>query len=160
MCTRYRLISLTLRRGVSVLEGIGLSNNPKYSIINACLPYYVSKRLLTDKSEHTIGALPTFFFGPRKNDSDRIIDYDRAENRFLVLEKRELNSLTILLTKYLIFLPLRRRPLFRIYSLNKFRRSWLLFGPTFVKGQVHSQREEVSLARLLTLLAFSGLVQL
>ena len=87
MCSRYRHISLTLRRGVSVLEGIGLSNNPKYSIINACLPYYVSKRLLTDKSEHTIGALPTFFFGPRKNDSDRIIDYDRAENRFLVLEK-------------------------------------------------------------------------
>ena len=89
MCSRYRHISLTLRRGVSVLEGIGLGNN-KYSIINACLPYYVSKRLLTDKSEHTIGALPTFFFGPRKNDSDRIIDYDRAENRFLGLEITQL----------------------------------------------------------------------
>ena len=90
MCSRYRLISLTLRRGVSVLEGIGLSNNPKYSIINACLPFYVSKRLLTDKSEHTIGALPTFFFGSRNNDSDRIIDYHRAENRFLGLEITQL----------------------------------------------------------------------
>ena len=67
-----------IAKSFSVLEGIGLSNNPKYSIINECLPY-VSKRLLTDKSERTGGALSTFIFGPRKNDSDRIIDYDRVE---------------------------------------------------------------------------------
>lgn len=61
-----------------VLEGIGLSNEPNYSIIKECLPY-VSKRLLTDKSERTGGALSTFIFGPNKNDADRIIDYDRVE---------------------------------------------------------------------------------
>jgi len=67
-----------IAKSFSVLEGIGLSNDPKYSIINECLPY-VSKRLLTDKSERTGGALSTFIFGPRKNDADRIIDYDRVE---------------------------------------------------------------------------------
>jgi len=47
----------------SVLEGIGLSNDPKYSIINECLPY-ISKRLLTDRNERTGAALSTFIFGP------------------------------------------------------------------------------------------------
>lgn len=67
-----------IAKSFSVLEGIGLSNDPKYSIINECLPY-VSKRLLTDKSERTGGALSTFIFGPKKNDANRIIDYDRVE---------------------------------------------------------------------------------
>jgi hypothetical protein len=61
-----------------VLEGIGLSNDPKYSIINACLPY-VSNRLLTDKTG--MGpALSTFVFGPEKNNiATRIVDYNRVE---------------------------------------------------------------------------------
>jgi len=67
-----------IAKSFSVLEGIGLSNDPKYSIINECLPY-VSKRLLTDQSERTGGALSTFIFGPSKNDADRIVDYDRVE---------------------------------------------------------------------------------
>lgn len=67
-----------IAKSFSVLEGIGLSNDSKYSIINECLPY-VSKRLLTDKSERTGGALSTFIFGPAKSDNDRIIDYDRVE---------------------------------------------------------------------------------
>jgi len=68
-----------IAKSFSVLEGIGLSNDPKYSIINECLPY-VSKRLLTDDSERTGGALSTFIFGPQKNDiKGRIIDYDRVE---------------------------------------------------------------------------------
>lgn len=67
-----------IAKSFSVLEGIGLSNDPKYSIINECLPY-VSKRLLTDKSERTGGALSTFIFGPEKSNEDRIIDYDRVE---------------------------------------------------------------------------------
>jgi hypothetical protein len=67
-----------IAKSFSVLEGIGLSNDPKYSIINECLPY-VSKRLLTDESERTGGALSTFIFGPKKNDADRIIDYKRVE---------------------------------------------------------------------------------
>lgn len=67
-----------IAKSFSVLEGIGLSNDKNYSIINECLPY-VSKRLLTDKSERTGGALSTFIFGPDKNDQNRIIDYDRVE---------------------------------------------------------------------------------
>lgn len=67
-----------IAKSFSVLEGIGLSNDPKYSIINECLPY-VSKRLLTDQSDRTGGALSTFIFGPQKNDESRIIDYDRVE---------------------------------------------------------------------------------
>lgn len=67
-----------IAKAFSVLEGIGLSNDPKYSIINECLPY-VSKRLLTDKSERTGGALSTFIFGPEKSNDDRIIDYNRVE---------------------------------------------------------------------------------
>ena len=67
-----------IAKSFSVLEGIGLSNDAKYSIVNECLPY-VSKRLLTDKSERTGGALSTFIFGPDKSDEDRIIDYDRVE---------------------------------------------------------------------------------
>jgi len=67
-----------IAKSFSVLEGIGLSNDSNYSIINECLPY-VSKRLLTDSSERTGGALSTFIFGPTKYDEDRIIDYDRVE---------------------------------------------------------------------------------
>ena len=67
-----------IAKAFSVLEGIGLSNNPNYSIVNECLPY-VSKRLLTDSSERTGGALSTFVFGKEKNDIDRIIDYKRVK---------------------------------------------------------------------------------
>ena len=68
-----------IAKSFSVLEGIGLSNDDKYSIINECLPY-VSRRLLTDQSERTGGALSTFIFGPQKNNVDsRIVDYDRVE---------------------------------------------------------------------------------
>lgn len=68
-----------IAKSFSVLEGIGLSNDQNYSIINECLPY-ISKRLLTDQSQRTGGALSTFIFGPSKNDFDtRIVDYDRVE---------------------------------------------------------------------------------
>lgn len=76
--TSCTFVIADIAKSFSVLEGIGLSNEPNYSIINACLPY-VSKRLLSDKSERTGGALSTFIFGPRKNDQDRIIDFDRVE---------------------------------------------------------------------------------
>lgn len=68
-----------IAKSFSVLEGIGLSNDPNYSIINECLPY-VSQRLLTDQSERAGGALSTFIFGPDKTNLDtRIVDYDRVE---------------------------------------------------------------------------------
>jgi ABC1 atypical kinase-like domain len=66
-----------IAKSFSVLEGIGLSNDPKYSIINECLPY-VSKRLLTDK-DRMGPALSTFIFGPDKANADRIVDYKRVE---------------------------------------------------------------------------------
>jgi hypothetical protein len=67
-----------IAKSFSVLEGIGLSNDPQYSIINECLPY-VSNRLLTDKSN--MGpALSTFIFGPQKGNIDtRVVEYDRVE---------------------------------------------------------------------------------
>lgn len=67
-----------IAKSFSVLEGIGLSTDKKYSIINECLPY-ISQRLLTD--EKNMGpALSTFIFGPDKNNIEsRIIDYDRVE---------------------------------------------------------------------------------
>ena len=66
-----------IAKSFSVLEGIGLTNDPKYSIINECLPY-VSKRLLTDNDK--MGpALSTFIFGADKSNADRIIDYRRVE---------------------------------------------------------------------------------
>ena len=68
-----------IAKAFSVLEGIGLSNSPNYSIVNECLPY-VSKRLITDNSERTGGALGTFVFGKEKNDiENRIIDYKRVK---------------------------------------------------------------------------------
>lgn len=66
-----------IAKSFSVLEGIGLTNDPKYSIINECLPY-VSKRLLTDNDK--MGpALSTFIFGPDKSNPDRVINYRRVE---------------------------------------------------------------------------------
>ena len=67
-----------IAKSFSVLEGIGLSNDPKYSIVNECLPY-VSQRLLTDQ-ESMGPALSTFVFGPQKGNIDtRIVDYRRVE---------------------------------------------------------------------------------
>jgi hypothetical protein len=66
-----------IAKSFSVLEGIGLKNDPKYSIINECLPY-VSQRLLTD-SEKLGPALSTFIFGPDKAKPDRIVSYRRVE---------------------------------------------------------------------------------
>jgi aarF domain-containing kinase len=34
-------------RAFSVLEGIGLNNDPNYAIVDQCYPY-ISKRLITD----------------------------------------------------------------------------------------------------------------
>jgi hypothetical protein len=60
-----------IAKSFSVLEGIGLTNDAKYSIINECLPY-VSQRLLTD-DEKCGPALSTFIFGANKSDKDRFV---------------------------------------------------------------------------------------
>ncbi|VEU35291.1 unnamed protein product [Pseudo-nitzschia multistriata] len=67
-----------IAKSFSVLEGIGLSNDAKYSIIEECLPY-VSNRLLTDQVSMG-NALNTFIFGPDKYNIDtRLVDPDRIE---------------------------------------------------------------------------------
>jgi len=67
-----------IAKSFSVLEGIGLSNNAQYSIIEDCLPY-VSNRLLTDQASMG-NALNTFIFGPDKHNLDtRLVDPDRIE---------------------------------------------------------------------------------
>lgn len=68
-----------IARAFSVLEGIGLSNNPDYSIIVECLPY-VSQRLLTDDNPRTAGALNTFVFGADKDNKMRLVDPGRVES--------------------------------------------------------------------------------
>jgi len=67
-----------IARAFGVLEGIGLSNNPKYAIISECLPY-ISQRLLTDTNPRTAGALNTFIFGADKDKEDRLLDVERVE---------------------------------------------------------------------------------
>lgn len=49
-------------RSFSVLEGIGLASNPKYSIANECYPY-VARRLLTDPSPESRRALEQLLYG-------------------------------------------------------------------------------------------------
>ncbi len=67
-----------IAKSFSVLEGIGLSNDEDYSIIDECLPY-VSNRLLTD--QQSMGnALNTFIFGPDKHNLDtRLVDPKRIK---------------------------------------------------------------------------------
>lgn len=43
-----------IAKSFSVLEGIGLSVDPEYSIINECLPY-ISRRIMTDPNPRTAG---------------------------------------------------------------------------------------------------------
>ena len=54
-----------IAKSFSVLEGIGLSVDKEYSIIQECLPY-ISRRIMTDPSPRTAGALETFIFGETK----------------------------------------------------------------------------------------------
>jgi predicted unusual protein kinase regulating ubiquinone biosynthesis (AarF/ABC1/UbiB family) len=67
-----------IARSFGVLEGIGLSYDPDYAILGECLPY-ISKRLLTDPSERTGGALQTFIYGASKDDKYRVIDTERLD---------------------------------------------------------------------------------
>lgn len=68
-----------IARAFVVLEGIGLSNDPGYSIIAECMPY-VSQRLLRDPSPRVAGALATFVYGGQKDSPDRLISVEQVEN--------------------------------------------------------------------------------
>ena len=58
-----------IAKSFSVLEGIGLSVDDNYSIVDETLPY-ISKRILTDPSPRTAGALESFLFGDDKEDHE------------------------------------------------------------------------------------------
>jgi len=67
-----------IARAFSVLEGIGLKNDPDYAIVGECLPY-VSQRLLSDPSPRVAKALETFVYGAdgdkqlvKRVDADRL----------------------------------------------------------------------------------------
>jgi len=69
---------LLIGKAFSVLEGIGLSNDRDYSIINECLPY-ISKRLLSARDEKMDGALNSFIFGAERDSENRVIDVARFQ---------------------------------------------------------------------------------
>mmetsp|Transcript_23052 Transcript_23052/g.68315 ORF Transcript_23052/g.68315 Transcript_23052/m.68315 type:complete len:799 (-) Transcript_23052:140-2536(-) len=66
-------------KSFSVLEGIGLSSDPDYSIVQETLPY-ISRRIMSDPSPRTAGALETFVFGDVKDDrTARVLSPKRVE---------------------------------------------------------------------------------
>jgi len=68
-----------IAKSFSVLEGIGLTIDPEYSIIDETLPY-ISRRIITDPSPRTAGALETFIFGDTKGDLEsRVLSAERVE---------------------------------------------------------------------------------
>lgn len=58
-----------MSRAFSTLEGIGLSQNPNYSILQECYPY-LAKRLLSDDSPRARGALRTLLYGKNGEELD------------------------------------------------------------------------------------------
>mmetsp|Transcript_128426 Transcript_128426/g.256517 ORF Transcript_128426/g.256517 Transcript_128426/m.256517 type:complete len:749 (-) Transcript_128426:350-2596(-) len=68
-----------IARAFLVLEGIGLSNDPNYSIVSQCMPY-VSKRLLKDPSPRIAGSLQRFVYGKQKDAADRMVNVDQIES--------------------------------------------------------------------------------
>ena len=51
-----------MSRAFATLEGIGLSSDPNYAILQECFPY-LAKRLLSDDSPRARGALRTLLYG-------------------------------------------------------------------------------------------------
>ena len=58
-----------MSRAFSTLEGIGLSSDENYSILQECYPY-LAKRLLTDDSPRARGALKMLIYGKDGSDLD------------------------------------------------------------------------------------------
>lgn len=64
-------------RAFSVLEGIGLQNDPDYTIIDECLPY-ITQRLVSDRSPRSRDALRTFVSTASSSGLGRQLDPRRA----------------------------------------------------------------------------------
>eukprot|EP00913_Durusdinium_trenchii_P004634 g4302.t1 len=68
-----------IARAFAVLEGIGLSNNSSYSVVNECLPY-VAQRLISDANPRISKALASFIYG-----SDQGMDRQPSPERLKYL---------------------------------------------------------------------------
>jgi len=72
-------------RAFSTLEGIGLSADPKFSIVNACFPY-LCRRLLTDDSPRVRKMLKTWLYGQSDFlDTNRVDEILEGYRQFTLL---------------------------------------------------------------------------
>mmetsp|Transcript_106838 Transcript_106838/g.335076 ORF Transcript_106838/g.335076 Transcript_106838/m.335076 type:complete len:627 (+) Transcript_106838:2221-4101(+) len=67
-----------IARAFAVLEGIGLTNDPEYSVVSECLPY-IAQRLLRDQDSRVSAALASFIYGNQKDSPDRLLDVRRID---------------------------------------------------------------------------------
>ncbi len=69
-----------IARAFATLEGIGLTADENYSILDECLPY-VAQRVMTDGSPRAARALASFVYGPAREraPADRSFDVERLE---------------------------------------------------------------------------------
>mmetsp|Transcript_29999 Transcript_29999/g.73864 ORF Transcript_29999/g.73864 Transcript_29999/m.73864 type:complete len:1055 (+) Transcript_29999:13-3177(+) len=69
-------------RTFTVLEGVGLNQDPSYSIIEECFPF-LARRLLTDDSPRAQGALREMLYGPEgafQDAAHRRLDVERLRD--------------------------------------------------------------------------------
>lgn len=78
---------LYILRCFTTLEGIGLSVDPDYAIVQECWPY-LATRLVTDESERTQKALRRMLFGSSgKLDTQRLLKIQRSVSDFTMVSK-------------------------------------------------------------------------
>jgi len=68
---------LYVARAFSTLEGIGLSLDPKYSILQECYPY-LAKRLMTDNAPRSRQALRDMLYQDGKLKADKLIEFSEG----------------------------------------------------------------------------------
>merc|ERR1712238_307590 len=71
-----------MSRAFSTLEGIGLSSNTNYSILQECYPY-LAKRLLSDDSPRARNALRTLLYGTSNNNSSHNDNNNRRDYKVI-----------------------------------------------------------------------------
>lgn len=64
-------------RAFSTLEGIGLSINPAYSILQECYPY-LAKRLMTDDSPRSRAALRNMMYRDGRLKTDKLVEFSQG----------------------------------------------------------------------------------
>ena len=80
-----------MSRAFATLEGIGLSSNANYSILQECYPYLV-KRLLSDDSPRARNALRTLLYGTSNNNSSHNDNNNRRHDILDLIKFQELSE--------------------------------------------------------------------